>query len=61
MIHPLELWELAVLPPVVELTVAGPSVHQRPPLLWLPDAGFQPLNEQTQTLAQLVSGHHLLP
>ena len=76
MIHPLSLWELAVLPPVVELTVfpvvaglpreltvAGPMVHQRPPLLRFPDTGFhfRPQLLFATSFAQLVSDRHHLP
>ena len=58
MIHPLELWEL-----VAELIVdlPQPSVRQRPSLLQVPDAGFQLLDGQSQTFAQLVSGRRPLP
>ena len=34
---------------------------EHPPLLRLTDAGFQPPDEQSQTLAQIVSGHRPLP
>ena len=58
MIHPLELWELVVLPSVQPHEL---SVHQRPSLLRVADTGFQLLGLFTTTPAQPVSGCHHPP
>ena len=72
MIHPLSLLELAVLTPDVELTVfpvvadfhqltvAGPTVHQRPHLLRFLDTEFHFRRQLlfATSFAQLVSDRH---